>query len=891
MIALEYKTSREKSWPLEAQSEGGQLIFSGNFSVERVEREKSKKLFNRCIGILLWAFIIFGILCFVLNTFFAWQINDFYFLLRPSALNLSLFIGIFAALYLWAMTKQQELSTKGLNLLHFRENSSSLKEKTIDVFEFFSPGARDAWNNAVLMAQKRSTKTNSLSKNEAEATANDLALALLEDKSIQMVFFRLGVDTSDIKILLKNYSIFYDHGARAAVEKNPFVAFAEAAKLHNKNIDPLMLLCALAICLPEEHILKAIFFNIDLSIEKLENIASWIFNLKLLGEDLNLFHKLSKYKPDNEINRGLTAVPTFYLDRFSKDLTFCAKYCALPLALGRGADLHEILKLLSSGSQNLIIKGEGGTGRTTLINELAYKMATDQVPKIWQDKRLVELSISGILSKPEKAEQVFIECLKEAAKSDNIVLVIEDIHSLARTQTASGLNLLELLVNFLQDHKLMVLGTTSLEDYVDYLHPTQNFDANFTSYELMPLSKADIILACCIRASILEGKNKCFFQYRAIEQSVELTDLYVKGSGQPQKAISILVEAGGRAKSSQDKIITPEIIQKIISEKTHIPSEAFTQNEADKLLNLEEEMSKSIVGQKAALTAVAEGLRRARSGLSEAARPLASFLFVGPTGVGKTEVARVLASNYFGGPSPHSAAPSTLAQEQYLLRLDMSEFRGPDGIIKLLGTSETELDPPLIKHIKNYPFCLLLLDEFEKASPEILNLFLQILEDGRLTSGRGEILDLTHCLIIATSNAGSKDIQTGLKTNKTLDQIKQQLFSLTLVNIFPPELLNRFDGIILFSPLSPEEVKRVTFLQLQSLRQKLLEKGIKADFSENVIADIAKNAFDPSLGARPIRRYIQDHLEGFIAKLILSKQFARGSNVVIDIENGAFTIK
>lgn len=883
MIDLDYQTSTDNLWPLKAHADRTSLVFSGGFSLKRVESERATRLLHACIEILLWAFIVFGVFTFGLSAFLGWQIRDWHFLLRPSPLNLAFWIGAFAALYLWAMHKQQALQTMGLNLLHWQEKGAAEGE-AIDVFELFDAEARAAWNNAVYLAKARSDSAKKIMPQRAvaesslEVTANDLALALFDSKSIRLVFARLGVSGEDVKTLLHSYSIFYSDGIKPTMEKIPFVAFTEALKLHNKSIDSLMLLCALTICLPPEHILQVIFFNIDLTIEKLEILASWIFNLKLLAQDLSLFFKLSKYKPDNEVNKGLTAVPTFYLDRFSQDLTFYAKHGALPIALGRGWDLHEIFKLLSAGSRNLLIKGQPGTGRTTLINELAYKMATEQVPKIWQDKRLVALEISGILGKPERAEQVFVQCLQEAAKSDNIVLVIEDLQALAHAEGTIGLSLLELLIDFLQSHHLMVLGTSSLGDYTDYLHPAANFDATFTAYELSPLSKEGIMLACCVKASILEGKDKCFFQYPAVEQAVELTDLYLKEAGQPQKAISILVEAASRGKNSRDRVITPEVIQKIVSEKTHIPSQTFTQNEAEKLLNLEEEMAKFIVGQKAALVAVAEGLRRARSGLASANRPLASFLFLGPTGVGKTEVARVLAANYFG-------------EEKYLLRLDMSEFRGSDGLNKLLGTPGASLDPPLVKHIKNYPFCLLLLDEFEKASPEILNLFLQVLEDGRLTSERGETLDLTHCLIIATSNAGTKDIQEGIKANKTLEQIKQQLFSLVLSNIFPPELLNRFDSIILFSPLSPEEVKRIAFLQLQGLKQKLLAKGIKADFSDTVISDIAKNAFDPLLGARPIRRYVQDHLENFIAKLLLGKSLPRGSNVLIDLENGQLVIK
>ncbi|HVY67655.1 MAG TPA: AAA family ATPase, partial [Patescibacteria group bacterium] len=348
----------------------------------------------------------------------------------------------------------------------------------------------------------------------------------------------------------------------------------------------------------------------------------------------------------------------------------------------------------------------------------------------------------------------------------------------------------------------------------------------------------------------------------------------------PQRAIAVLAEAARRAKMSADKykVISAGAVQKIVSEKAHVPAESLGENEAQKLLGLESELQKFVVGQVQAVRAVSEALRRARSGLASAARPLASFLFLGPTGVGKTELAKTLAAVYFG-------------EEKYLLRLDMSEFRGPDGLAKLLGAESARLDTPLIKHLKNYPFCLLLLDEFEKASPEVWNIFLQILEDGRLTTAKGETLDLTHAMVIATSNAGTRDIQEGLRSGQALDQIQNQLFNNILTGIFPPELLNRFDGIVLFTPLSQPEVKQIALLQLQHLASQLKDKGIKIGFTENVVSDIAAKAFDPLLGARPIRRYIQDHLESFVAKMILSKKLSRGSEITIDIKDGELAIK
>ncbi len=884
MLSLTFQKTNNGNWPRKARANNTVLAFNGSFKESRISLEKIHDAIEKLVLLILWILAALGVIAFSVSAWNGIENKSWFFLLAPSGYNSVFWISVFTSCYLWAKSKQNELNNKTLNLLHFEAvQKHSQKPPEIDIYHLFNKETKTAWNNSLKFAKLRQQNLKKLfgqnrRSDNLEVIATDLIQSLLEQQSTKLIFLRLGVNPEDIKTLISNYALLSPKASEEELYKIPFTAFTESLKLHNKTIDPLMLLCALAIDLNENHILQAVFFNLNLSIEKLEILATWIFNLELLSKDLKIFHKLAKLKPESEINRGLTAIPTYYLDRYSRDLTWDAKHGNLPMALGRNNDLSEIFKLLSQGRKSLLIKGEPGTGRTTLINELAFKMVSEQVPKILQDKRLVRLEISGILGSGHRAETIFIDSLKEASRSGNIILVIEEMHTLSKTTSVSGLSFAELLIDYLQNHNLMVLGTTSLEDYTDYLHNVANFDEVFASYELSSLTKESVLLACCIRASLLEYKGRCFFRYPAIEQAVELTDIYLKDMGQPQKAISILVEAVSRAQSSKHKIITPEIIEKIISDKTHVPAHTFSQNEAEKLLRLENTLSKFIVGQAAAVEAVAEGLRRARSGLASDQRPLGSFLFLGPTGVGKTEVARVLAREYFGDP-------------KYLLRLDMSEYQGEGGLNKLLGAPQSRTDSPLIKHLKNYPFCLLLLDEFEKASGEILNLFLQVLEDGRLTSGRGETLDLTHCLIIATSNAGTREIQEGIKQNLRLEQIKQRLFSLTLSAIFPPELLNRFDGIIVFSPLSPGEVQQIAYLQLQNLTHQLLEKGIKLSFTQNVTKEIAEKAFDPLLGARPVRRYIQDHVESFIAKLLLSKKLPRGSSVVIDLEKGQLTVK
>jgi ATP-dependent Clp protease ATP-binding subunit ClpC len=867
MLKFNYKKG-VGPWKIYGESEGLVATFSGDFNINRINNERLVGILGKTLSFCLWILILLATLSLGWETVIAAKLRTFSIFFEHNPYNLIFWIGTFAALYEWARLKQKELDEKAVNIFEL----GGKKKSTVDIYKLFNSEAKNIWNTAFLLASAHKQQT---------VNGIDIFLSLLQNSNIKMAFMRLGVRSMDIETFLENFLKLKQPVDDSEVcEKLPFVAFAEAVNLHNKSIDPYMLLCALVRTLPENHIIQDIFFNLDVSLEDLEILTTWLFNVNLLVDDLHLFKQLAKSKSDNEINTGLTSVPTPYLDHFSSDLTSQAKRGTLPIALGRGADLHNLFGLLEQENGNVVIKGPEGTGRTTLVNELAFKMASEQVPPSLQDKRLVRLELSAIVGNANKAEMVLINCLNEAASSGNIILVLEDLHAVAKIQSSQGLTLLEVLVDFLSEVNIRAIATTTIEDYTEYLQKSANFERIFTSYELQQLSRSQNLLACCIKASLLESQYKCFFEYKAIEQAYELTNVYIKNTNQPQKTINVLVEAATEVKGKSNKYtaVTKEIIQAVISRKTHIPTENFSEGEAQKLLNLETEIGKYVIGQDQAVKATAEGLRRARSGLASGNRPLASFLFLGPTGVGKTELAKTLANVYFG-------------KEEYLLRLDMSEYSGSDAVTKIIGNQTSKTDTILINHLKNYPFCLLLLDEFEKASSEVHNLFLQILDDGRLTTGAGKTLDLTNVLIIATSNAGTLDIQEGLEAHKTIDQIKAELFNTQLLKIFRPELLNRFDGVIVFTPLSEKEIEKITYLQLEYLRQQLRNKGIKLEFTEAVIADIGKNAYNPLLGARPIRRYIQDHLEGFIAKLILSKQLSRGSNMQIDLQNGDLVLK
>lgn len=886
--------------------------FSGTFDAGRITKRRAQASRQRLIKHFLEFFGAIGIIALAASAFISWLDGHFLtFLVERHIINLIFWLSATTDLYLWAMLQEGQVGETDRDLLRSghaqrwpkvgasnSHASADNIDSSVDIYELFAPSAQDIWDGSLEQAQKQGRQ---------QPVVGDLLMSLLQHGDVKWLLLRFGIDAQEFGALVAavssssvsspaaSFSSVALSGAAAThtassdpvsiqpepeLGQVPKAALQEALKLHNRSIDPLMLLCGLLSVLPPKHPILAIFYKLNVTFEQIEIVAAWIFHIELFADDYKTFRRLSRFRRDSEINTGMTSVPTPYLDQFSDDLTWAAKHGHLPLTLGREEDLDKIFSLLSEGRPRLLIKGVVGTGRTTVIDELAYKMVTEDVPKLLQDKRLIKLELAAILGTRLPAEQVLIETLSEAERSGNIILVIEDIHQLKQAASSHGLSLLELLVNHLERSPLAVIATTTLEDYQNSLRTTGNFDSTFTAYELRQLTEQAIILASCLRVSILEQRTGTFFTYQAIAEAVKLSNDYSRGAGQPEKAIEVLTEAAQRIKgqSEEHRLVTPQIIQGVVSEQTHVPQGQFSQDEADKLLNLEVAIGEQIIGQTVAVKAVAEALRRARSGLASGSRPLASFLFVGPTGVGKTELAKTLARVYFG-------------EEKFLLRLDMSEYQGSDGLEKLLGQPGSANLTPFVNHLKNYPFCLFLLDEFEKASSEVLNLFLQVLEDGRLTTTAGETLDLKHTIIIATSNAGTSDIQAGLQRYETLEQIKEKLFGEILGQYFKPELLNRFDGVILFTPLSSAEVEQVTRLQLADLAKTLTAKGISLQFTDALISDVATKAYDPLFGARPIRRYIQDHVENVVANLLLSQPPPRGTTVILDIDSGGIVVR
>jgi ATP-dependent Clp protease ATP-binding subunit ClpA len=392
---------------------------------------------------------------------------------------------------------------------------------------------------------------------------------------------------------------------------------------------------------------------------------------------------------------------------------------------------------------------------------------------------------------------------------------------------------------------------------------------------------------CMAKTPGVEYKHGVFFSFAAIEKAVSLSQRYLHDNALPEKALDVLKEAAvlaqkqGSGASGKTRIpVTAEHVAQVVHGMSQVPVEAVTEDESSKLLELEDRLHERIIGQDAAVTAVAQAMRRARAELREGKRPIANFLFLGPTGVGKTELSKALAAEYFGS-------------ENSMVRVDMSEYQDAASVARMIGASGDERGGLLTEAVRRAPFTIVLLDEIEKAHPDILNLFLQVMDDGRLTDGVGRTVDFTQVVLIATSNAGTQYIQDETRKGTSPDIMKTGLLERELKGIFRPEFLNRFDAMIVFSPLSQEAVQAITRLMLKSVAARLEEKGMGFRIEEAAVGALATLGYDPAFGARPLRRVIQDRVDNTLADLILRSAVKRRDTVVlrgdlsVDVEKAA----
>jgi ATP-dependent Clp protease ATP-binding subunit ClpC len=550
--------------------------------------------------------------------------------------------------------------------------------------------------------------------------------------------------------------------------------------------------------------------------------------------------------------------------------------------IGHEKEYERIEDILSRPTKpNALLIGDPGIGKEAIIGHLAYRMIKDQVSPQLFDKRLVVLDVSALISGVSSSElqERAIRIINEIKAAGNIVLYVPEIHNLGRTsETEGGLSVANVLVPALATDDFPVIGTTYPREYKKFIDQDSSFASVFEPVQIQEISEDEAEEYLSYDSVILEREWKVKISFSAVKKAVILAKKYFHNKPLPSSAEDLLKESLAEARRKGNKTLTEEDVIRAAEKRINVPIHQVGTEEAKDLLNLEDTIHKRLVDQVEAVSAVSRALREYRSGLSRHGGPIASFLFVGPTGVGKTELAKALASIQFGS-------------EEMMVRFDMSEYQSSDSTVRLIGGSDGKIYGSLTESVLEKPYSLVLLDEFEKANSDVLNLFLQVLDDGRLTDGTGRTVDFQNTIIIATSNAHSSFIKESIDRGDD-PRVMSETLKKRLVEYFKPELLNRFSDIIAFKTLSVSDMEQIAVLNLKSL-SKTLEKnqGITMTFTDDAIGVIAREGYDPTFGARPLRGAISKLIKDPLSSKILSGDIKKGDTIEVSLNGEEIIFK
>jgi len=635
------------------------------------------------------------------------------------------------------------------------------------------------------------------------------------------------------------------------------------------------------------------------------------------------------------------------LDDFGRDLTQMAKESKLDPIIGRENETERLIQILSRRTKNNpVLIGDPGVGKTAIVEGLAQKIAHGEVPEILLTKRVVTLDLAAVVAGTKyrgEFEQRLKNIIEEIRRAKNtIILFIDELHTVIGAGAAEGaIDASNMLKPALARGELQCIGATTLDEYRRHIEHDPALERRFQPIMVEPPTVEETIKILQGIRERYETHHRVKFSEEALRAAAELSDRYISDRYLPDKAIDLIDEAGSRARLQstilpaqfkdkeleilkvakekeiaivqqeyekaarfRDKekelrknleelkkrwrekrnnfifTVTEEDIANIVSKWTGIPLQRLTEKESEKLLHMEEELHKRVIGQDEAIQVVSQAIRRSRTGLKDLKRPIGSFIFLGPTGVGKTELARALAEFLFGN-------------EEALVRVDMSEYMEKFSVSRLIGAPPGyvgyEEGGQLTEAVRRKPYSVVLLDEIEKAHPEVFNILLQIFDDGILTDGLGHKVNFKNTVIIMTSNVGARLISKGkalgfLVQEDTLRDYQAMKETVTeeVKKTFNPEFLNRIDEIVVFHPLSREDMRKILELMLNRVKNRLIEQGCEIELSEPAKDFLLEKGFDPNYGARPLQRTIQRLLSDPLAEEILAKKFVSPSKIYVE---------
>lgn len=580
------------------------------------------------------------------------------------------------------------------------------------------------------------------------------------------------------------------------------------------------------------------------------------------------------------MNRAWTARPTPTLDRLGRDLTDLARAGQVGFLIGHAAEYRRLVNNLSDPTTpNAVLVGEAGVGKTAIVEHLAEQIVRDNVPRQLFDKRVVMLDVGALVAgaNPAALQGKVRKVFEEIERAGNIILFIPNIHILQKTTGEADLTVAETTLPLLKERGIPTIGTATPKEFKQLLEPMGQFHAAFEVIRVEEVTPGEAEEILIYRSAALEGKHGVEIAFSAIRTAVRLAESYFRDTPLPTSAEELLKETVAFVKNRNEGLVSGDDVIRVAEERTASPIREAEGKEAGELLHLEEKIHERLVNQEEAVRAVSDALRAARSGLGEKEGPIGTFLFVGPTGVGKTELAKALAEVHFGS-------------EGAMVRFDMSEYQEEGSIERFIGSPDGKIPGALTGAVRERPYRLILLDEFEKANPDVLKLFLQVFDDGRLTDGLGRVVRFKESIIIATSNAEANFIKESIEEGKSMHEIKTEL-SDRLARLFSPELLNRFTDVIVFRSLGRQEIEAIARLRLLELAGQVKEaRGVELRFEDEAVRQIASLGYDPVFGARPLERVIREQLKGRLSEKILAGDLKRGAEATVRVENGVLDV-
>lgn len=786
-------------------------------------------------------------------------------------------IGVAAWLFIIYRKWKEKLDQTKINTLRQLSNVSNPNNwEELKNYEYFHDVSESYSKDAMVIVENAYKL--SASYGHKQLAPAHLFVSLLKNKEVRFLLARLNIDGANLKNKLNNY---LDRLGPAEKKEKIFLAkkskkalidaYIDAYNTDKKSVKPLNMLVP---TVNYDETLEEILVDLKANVNKLNNTKKWLEIEDELVANYKRYKKMARFKPKTAMDRAYTSVATPTLNQFGYDLTLAAAWGRLDLCIDRKKEIQEIYDNLKSGKNGIILTGETGIGKKTIIHGVAQNMAAERVPEFINDKRMVELDVARLISgaNASQAEKRMLTIIEEVKRAGNILLYIKNIENMIGISPGQeeSMELSEVLADAIERKFLYCFATATNDNFTKYIEENM-LGSIMSQVKVKEPTGNQAIQIIASKIGRMEGKFKVFFTYNALAKAIKLSSKLIHDKYQPTKALDILEKAGAKTSQNCNKkycLCGQKQIEEIIEQITDIPTGQASEKESGKLLNLENQIHKHLINQEEAVNVVSNSLRRTRAELREDTKTIANFLFLGPTGVGKTELAKILTRVYFG-------------KKKYLIRLDMSEYQHQDSIKKMIGDSVGNRGY-LTEAVRQRPFALILLDEFEKAHPQILNLFLQVMDDGRLTTGQGKTIDFTNSIIIATSNSESTYIQDEVKKGTAPEKIKEELINEKLVNSLPPELINRFDNIVLFKPLSQEHINQVAKLILNDTKKMLEAKGINFRVEDEGADKIAREGYDPEFGARPLKRIIQKKVTNKIAKKLLAEEIQRRDTVIVN---------